>query len=144
MTAQIKTKTNHLAVWVAIILGEAIGILWYSPPLFLNPWLAAQGRTMAQLEAGPPWPPLWAFVTSALTAYTIAWLIQHMDVRGFMAGAKLGVILFFGFVLFALAAHYQFLGVANQVMWIDLGQVFIWMILTAGIIAGWRKPSGGS
>ncbi|MEY4731021.1 MAG: hypothetical protein RL020_2179, partial [Pseudomonadota bacterium] len=66
-------------------------------------------------------------------------LIHRLDVRGFFAGVKLGAILFFGFVLFALAAHYQFLGVANQVMWIDLGQVFIWMILSAGIIAAWRK-----
>ncbi len=130
---------NHYAVWAAIIMGEVMGILWYSPALFLNPWLAAQGRTMAQLEASPPWPPLWAFITSALTAYTIAWLIHRLDVRGFLAGAKLGVALFFGFVLFALGAHYQFLGVANQVLWIDMAQVFIWMVLTAGIIAAWRK-----
>lgn len=130
---------NHFAVWAAIILGEVMGILWYSPALFLNPWLAAQGRTMAQLEAGPPWPPLWALITSAMTAYTIAWLVYRMDVRGWIAGAKLGVILFCGFVLFALAAHYQFLGVANHVLWIDMGQVFLWMVATASIIAAWRK-----
>ncbi len=131
-------KTNHLAVWATIILNQFMGYVWYSPALFLHPWLSGQGRTMQQLEAGSWEPIALALMTSILTAYFLAWLIARLDVRGFVAGAKLGLILFVGLVLFSLAAHYQFLGVSNRVMWIDLGQVLFYLILAAGILAAWR------
>lgn len=130
---------NHIAVWAMIIIHQVLGYLWYSSFLFLNPWLAGQGRTADQLNASGPAPLVWSIITNILAAYTISWLVVKLNISGFVAGAKLGFILFMGFSLLALASHYKFLGIADSVMFIDLGLLLIWTVLTAGVLAAWRK-----
>ncbi len=43
---------NYLALVVATIVKGAIGFLWYSPFLFLKPWLALSKETQEAHEAG--------------------------------------------------------------------------------------------
>jgi Protein of unknown function (DUF1761) len=42
---------NLLAVLVAVIASAALGALWYSPALFLKPWVRAAGREPRQSPA---------------------------------------------------------------------------------------------
>ncbi|HSR88937.1 MAG TPA: DUF1761 domain-containing protein [Candidatus Udaeobacter sp.] len=130
---------NHLAVWLVIILHQVLGYIWYAPFLFLNVWLAGQGRTMAQLNASGPAPIIWSIVANIIAAYTISWLIIKLDVKNFWSGAKLGVVLSAGFFILGLGAHYKFLGIADSVVFIDLGLLFVWTIIAASILAAWRK-----
>lgn len=130
---------NHLAVWIMVVANQVLGYLWYAPFLFLNPWLAGQERTPEQLSAMGPTPLIWSIVTNVLATYTLSWLVFKLNVNGFMAGAKLGFILFTGFSLLALGAHYKFLGIADSVMLIDLGALLIWTVLAAGMFATWKR-----
>jgi len=42
---------NYLAVLVAGIVIFVLGGLWYSPVLFVKPWLALQNKTEEQMRA---------------------------------------------------------------------------------------------
>ena len=132
-------KHNHIAVWVIIIGHQLLGFLWYAPQLFLNPWLAGQGKTATQLNPKDPVPIVWAIVTTILNVYVLSWLVQKLGAKTFMEGAKIGMILFLGISLLDVAAHYKFLGIKDAVLFIDLGLIFVNTILTAGVLATWRK-----
>ena len=41
---------NWLALILAVLLRMALGAVWFSPPLFLKPWLAVSGVSEAQIE----------------------------------------------------------------------------------------------
>ena len=47
------TEIHGLAVLVAGLSGFAVGGLWYGP-LFLAPWLRAEGKTREQMGGGHP------------------------------------------------------------------------------------------
>src|ERR1700680_3643927 len=43
---------NFLALVAATVAKGVLGWLWYSPPLFLKPWMRLTGVTDAQMKAG--------------------------------------------------------------------------------------------
>src|SRR6266850_5847243 len=74
---------NYLAVLVAGIVIFVLGGLWYSPVLFVKPWLALQNKTEEQMkaEAASANMPLMyasAFITGLLIAWTLALILAHI------------------------------------------------------------------
>lgn len=132
-------KHNHLAIWIVIVAHQILGFVWYAPQLFLNPWLEGQGKTYSQFTPPDPIQIIWAIATTIINVYVLSWLVGKLGAKTFMDGAKIGIILFVGISLLDVAAHYKFLGIKDTVLFIDLGLIFINTVLTAGVLAAWRK-----
>lgn len=87
-------QANYVAVLVAGLASFVLGSVWYSPVMFLKPWMAE--IKMPADQAKPPMAPLLAIalVTSMVASYAMAVLLipsQHHSLeiglrRGFAAG----------------------------------------------------------
>lgn len=130
-------KHNHLAIWILVVLHMALGFLWYSPLLFLNPWAAGFRLDVATMAA--PNPMAFAFVIggAALSGYVASWLIQKLGVADLAGAAKLALLLWIGPVLAALAPHYLFGQIGLGALAIDLANTLVGMLLTTIVLTLW-------
>lgn len=79
---------NWLAVVAAAFAVFVLGGLWYSPLLFLKPWMRASGLTEAELQASHP-ARIYGlvFLLSLLAAAVFALFIGTTPSFGFAVGA---------------------------------------------------------
>ena len=81
---------NYWAVLVAAIIRVAIGFAWYSPVLFLNPWLKETGITLEAMRAGTPKALAVDVVASLLMAFALANIIGASGITDWLNGALAG------------------------------------------------------
>ena len=115
------TEIHWLAVLVAGLSGFAVGGAWYGP-LFLKPWLRAEGKTKEQMGGGHP---AMVFGLAGLCNVFSALILDHVfgtygdpDMKLSVAIA-LGVA--FGFVVPAYGVNYLFAGRKLALFLIDAG-----------------------
>ncbi len=132
-------KHHHKAIWIMIGLHQLLGFIWYSPVLFLNAWLSGQGKTVEQTDMKDPMPFVWDVATTIIAAYSLSWLTMKLGADNFIKGMGVGLVIFFGITLHAIVPHYKFLGLGDTVLYTDLGLLFIWIVLTASVLASWKK-----
>jgi hypothetical protein len=136
-------KHNHVAVGTIVLLHQVIGLLWYSPVLFLSPWLKAQGKTVEQLNLADPALLIVAALSSALACYAISWCIHILRIDTYKRGVGIGGLVGAGFALPSLALHDAFIGVSWTVAAIDGLHMIVLYSVAGGILAAWpavRSP----
>ncbi|MGL4729585.1 MAG: DUF1761 domain-containing protein, partial [Bosea sp. (in: a-proteobacteria)] len=74
-------KVSLLAVLAAAIAAFVFGGIWYT--LLSKPWLAAMGKTEAEIKQNGNWGPEWApyvinLVSQLIIAFVFAMLISHL------------------------------------------------------------------
>ena len=127
------TEIHWLAVVVAGLSGFAVGGIWYGP-LFLKPWLRAEGKTKEEMGGGHP---AMVFGLAFLCNLFSAFILDHtvstygdpdMALTVMITG---GVAL--GFVIPAYGVNYLFAGRRLALFWIDAGY---WLVtyLVMGVI----------
>src|SRR6185312_5397064 len=80
------TGMNYVGVVVATILGFGVGALWYM--LFGKPWMAALGKTEAEIRANnAPTPYIPAVVGNFILAIILAAVLQSLGAPLTVAGA---------------------------------------------------------
>lgn len=131
---------NYLAVIVAAVATFAIGALWYSK-LFAKPWLAAHGYTPETLESmrkGATRAYALSFVAYLVMAAAIAILVGYLGMARPLQGAKLGLLLWAGFVATMGATSLVYSNRRPATYYIDAGYQLVFMVVMGAIIAGWR------
>ena len=123
---------NFLAVLVAAASSFALGGLWYSPVLFLNPWNKAMGRS--DKDDGHPARVFGlSFVFALVAAFVFAMLLGPSPAlsEAWKAGLLVGV----GFVAMSFGINYQF---ANRpiVAWLIDGGYHTTQFVLYGLILG--------
>jgi hypothetical protein len=127
-----------MAVWVAAIVFFGWGYLWYGL-LFGNTWLAAMGKTMADIHSAPT-VYLWSFILGLILSYATAMaLTRHPEDQSVSQGISFA--LFMGIALYATQT-------LNHLIYED-GSMTLWLINTAytvlgfaiigAIIGSWKK-----
>lgn len=132
-------KHNHVAIFVAVILHQAIGFLWYSPFLFLYPWVAGLGKKITDLDRANPLPFVADIAGWFFACYFISWLVQRVPVVTFTQGFGVAMLLWVGVALPLLAPHYLFAGVHTDVLLIDAMNALVQLTVTCCLLAVWRK-----
>lgn len=136
------TTHNHLAIATTVVLNQLLGFLWYSPVLFLSPWVRGLGKVVDQLDLSNPVPYIVSVVASTVSCYVISWLVQVLKIRTFRQGVGFGAILWLGIAAPGLLAHNTFAGLSWTVTAIDALHVLAALAFSCGLLAAWHK--GGS
>jgi hypothetical protein len=129
---------NWLAVIVAGIAGWLVGAVWYS--VLSKQWLAAQGKTMEtakQEPAGQSLPVLLiiVFVANLIMAAMLYGIMIHVGPFTVRLGMISGALIWFGFVITAIATNYAFQGRKPMLTVID-GGYWLAVLLVIGAILG--------
>jgi hypothetical protein len=130
---------NWLAVIVAGVAGWLVGAVWYS--VLSKHWLAAQGKTMEtakQGAAGQSLPVLLiiVFVANLIMAAMLYGIMIHVGPFTVRSGMISGALIWFGFVITAIATNYAFQGRKPMLTVID-GGYWLAVLLVIGGILGW-------
>ncbi len=87
---------NWLAVAVATVGAMVAGFVWYSPPLFVKPWMRELGKTPEQM-GNPGKAMLTAVVMHMVTAICMALIFRAVNVEGVPDAIATATVLWAGF-----------------------------------------------
>jgi hypothetical protein len=128
-------SVNWIAILVAAVAGWLFGALWYG--LLSKPWMAAVGRTEAEIKASSPVLPMAiGFVATVIMAFVLQGVIHHVGNVSIRAGIISGVLCWFGFVFTSMATNHAFGGKSPMLTVIDGGH-YLGVLIIMGAILGW-------
>ena len=135
----MRVKFHFPAVFFVILILQFIGFIWYSPYLFGNRWLAHVGQTAEELKAYGMGPYGVSFAAALLLTLVLTWLIYKTESFMLMQSLRLGFFLWAGLIAPIVSMHYAFAGKALELILIDVGFSFVWVMIAAPFLASWRK-----
>jgi hypothetical protein len=137
----LSIRQNYLAILVAAIACFLFEAAWYT--YFLQTWLNGIGRSMQWLESpGANNPALQygtAIVSAAVIATAISCVTQLTGAQTAVRGIKVGVLLWFGFILTTLSTEYVFEVRPLSLLGINGGFWLFGMALMGAIVGAWKK-----
>lgn len=135
------TLIHPWAVLAAAITAYLIGWAWYSPILWLKPWLESRGTAQGALKTVPKSVMLYGFVNTLVVAFVIAVFLALVGAETLLASVQVALLLCFGFV--ATVKFNELLYTAYPPHWgrraqllfiIDTGYWVVVFIVVAAII----------
>ncbi len=126
---------NWWAILVATVAAFAVGGLWYGP-LFGKAWMAALGKTEAELQPSPE-PFIVSAVAALLTCIVVAALMGGLNVTGLVNGAIFGLLTGIGFIATAMASDSAFCGWGWKLWAIQSGYRVSYAVIMGAIIGVW-------
>ena len=136
---------NLLSVLAAAIATMILGFLWYSPLLFAKPWTVAMGYDLndkAKMEAmrkGAGKLYGITFVTSLVSAFVLAKIIDVTTVTSALYGMKIGFAVWLGFVTTVQLTSTLFKKRPIKLYLIDTGYQLVCYLLMGAILAKWPR-----
>jgi hypothetical protein len=132
---------NFFAILGAAIAAWVFGAAYYMP--LGKFWLAAQGRTMAEMQAAnagksaveKAFPFVLSFVAEIIMAWTMYGLLFHTGNFSTRGGVISGVIIWFGFVLTTVAVNNAYPGRKLMLTVIDSAH-WLGVLLIVGAVVG--------
>lgn len=128
---------NWLAAVAAAVAAFVLGGLWYSPALFLKPWMAASGMTEEKQKQGHPAKVfgisfVWALLGALCFAAFLGPKPEFMFAVG--AGASAGVF----WVMGSFGINYQFEQKPTALLLINGGYHAVQYTLYGAILGLWH------
>jgi hypothetical protein len=131
---------NYLAVFVATVAVFVLGWLWYSPLLFLKPWMRLRDMDPVAAMAGAKMPAgklLIELVRCFVLAYVIARIVALLGVSSWMSAVHLGLFLWIGFPVTLLTGSVLWENIPWKVAAIHAGDWLVKMLVIPIIVSGW-------
>ena len=128
---------NVFAVLVAAIATFAIGALWYSPYLFAKQWLAFNGYGPEKIEAmrkDAARAYALSFICYLVMAAVFAVLIRLTHIQAVVGGAKLGFMLWVGFVATVGLTASLYSGKSLKAYALDAGYQLVYLVAMGAIL----------
>jgi hypothetical protein len=129
---------NYLAVFAAAVAAWLLGAIWYTA--LSKAWLAALGKTKAEL-AGPSGKPsaapfILSFLAELVMATVLAVLMARSGTAGITGGLAMGALAWLGFVATTISVNNAYPGRRLSLTMIDSGH-WLAVLLVQGAIIGW-------
>ncbi len=135
-------KHNHVAIVLLVIAHLALGFLWYSPLLFLEPWAAGFRLNIAAMAAPNPLAFVFVVLGALVSSYVLSWLVLRLDITSLSGALALALVIWAGPVFAALAPHYLFGQVGLPALVIDLANVLVALMISTVVLTLWRRGPG--
>jgi hypothetical protein len=122
---------NWIAVIVAVVLLEVLGMLWYGP-LFGQAWMASHpdlptAADTTKMAIGA--------VNSLILVVGLSWLTNRLDARSLAAAVGVSVAAWFFFDFTTQALEYLYMGMSTTFVGINMGFQFVSYVLTGAVLA---------
>jgi len=136
-------RINHAAVWVLVVVHQLIGWAWYA--IFGEQWLNLHARTMTDIDRTHNVSAyILAIVAAIITNYVFAWLLGRINVTNAVAGLKIALLCWLGFLFVEYATICVFSAFETNpwpLVLIDMGRPLITFAVSGLVLGAWRKPN---
>jgi len=129
---------NHWAIIVAALFQWVLGALWYSPPLFAKPWSAMVWRTPEDKPKSLVTGMVSSLICDLILTFILAHVILWSGSEGFGEGALAGFIVWAGFIACPNIPQGIYEGRPFRLFAINGGYWLAGLVVSGGILAGWR------
>ncbi len=132
-------EVNYLAVLIATVASFVIGWAWYSPLLFVKPWMKLRGVDPSVMDGKMPYGIMAVeFVTTLIVAYFIAEFAAWVGAGSAVGGLLLGFWIWLGFYATTMLGPVLWEKVPLKLYAISAGRWFVSILVMAAIIGAWR------
>ncbi|MBI3253049.1 MAG: DUF1761 domain-containing protein [Candidatus Omnitrophica bacterium] len=136
-------QIHYPAVFVAAAVHMAIGFLWYSPIGFAKIWMAAVGKTEADMKEACKRGGLWKtygiyFSALLLLSTVLAYFIDYTGADSMADGIGVGAWAWLGFVATTSLGGVLFEKRPFRLYLINGGYALVGMVISGAILASWR------
>jgi hypothetical protein len=126
---------NWLAFFVALVVTQALGFLWYGNAMFAKPWMKGIGKTTKQLQANAkPTDYVYTIVGAAIMLLVLANVLGWAGANDVGRAVMVAVIMWVGFVAPGTAMNSVFEGRSWSVYFINAGYHLVNMVIAAVIL----------
>ena len=129
---------NWVAIVVCVVVYMIIGSLWYSPILFVKPWMKLLGNKKQGNMSDLPKLLVVSFIAGLLMAYVLSVIMAAMHPASIWYGAVGGFWTWLGFIATYSLVNILYEGRPLQLFYINSGYYLVSLILMGMIIAGMR------
>lgn len=132
-------SVNWLAVVVCVVVSMVSGSIWYNPKTFFPAWwkVVGAGREQPGMEnMGMTWAL--TVIASAVQAVAMAFMINALDITDAVAGARLGIMLWLGFIAPTYLVNKLFAGHGLKIWAIEIGNHLVNFLIFGAILAVWK------
>jgi hypothetical protein len=129
---------NWLAIAVSVIANFVIGGIWYSPLLFVKPWLKMSGVDKQVFDAGLPKALLGDLFSAIAIALVLNQVMRWSGVIGLGSGLLVSVFIWVGFVVSVLITQVTYERRPFAFFAISAGYRFVTLMAMGVILSVWR------
>jgi uncharacterized protein DUF1761 len=126
---------NWLAFFIALVVTQVLGFLWYSNVLFAKPWIKAMKKTAKQIQAEAN-NTVYAYsvIGAAVMLLVLSNVLQWTGAATAVDGALTALIIWAGFVATSSAMNVAFEGRSWTLWLIDNGYHIVNAIISGVIL----------
>ncbi len=128
---------HFFAILGAAVAKMAIGALWYSPALFLKPWLRMSGVTEEQMKEGMGKALVVEFVGSLLMAFVLVHAIRYAEATTVPQGLAVGFFNWLGFVAVVTIGNVTYQRKPFKLFLLMNSYLLISLLVMGAILAVW-------
>lgn len=133
---------NYWAVLVAAVASFAIGWAWFSPLLFVKPWMRLRGKDPEAMMAGGMQMPIGGmaaeFVVQLVFAYVLARLVVLLGAVEWTGAVHLALWIWLGFYVTSMIGAVIWEKMPWKLFAIYAGRWLVSSVVVAVILAVWR------
>ena len=128
---------NFLALVVATVVKGALGWLWFSPMLFLKPWMQLAGATPDSMKAGMAKALTIETIGNFVMAFVLVHAVHYAGANTAALGAAVGFFNWVGFVLTLGLVSSAYEGRPLKRVAIETGHQLAGLVAMGAIVAVW-------
>ena len=123
---------NWIAVIVAVVLLEGLGMLWYGP-LFGKAWVAALGHTPDMANQNVMMAL--GVVNTLIVVLGLSWLIRRVGATSLNAAVMVSVAAWFFFSFTTQTLEYLYMGISLPFVGINMGFLLVSFVVAGATLA---------
>ncbi len=136
----LHVELNFVAVLVAGVVAFVLGWLWYSPVLFLKPWMRARGMDPATMAGAGM--PIRKVITELIRCLVLAFFLAHLVAefapKTWMSAAHYGIFLWITFPVILYWGSSLWEDHPTMASLIDAGDWFVKIVSIVLVLFFWR------